>query len=76
MAGRFKMSRRPAGIFGISRETYYQWKRAYEAKGKNALINSKPCPQKSKISAPESTEELILYLRTTHHLGQFRISWY
>ncbi len=28
--------------FGLSRETYYQWKRAYEAKGEAGLVNSKP----------------------------------
>jgi len=26
--------------FGISREIFYQWKRAYEALGETALINS------------------------------------
>jgi transposase InsO family protein len=62
--------------FGISRETYYVWKRAYEAKGERALINSKPCPQNPKIRVPESVEDLILHLRTNYHLGQLRISWY
>ena len=46
--------------FGISRETYYQWKRAYEANGEKALINSKPCPQNPKIRVPKHVEELIL----------------
>lgn len=62
--------------FGISRETYYQWKRAHDQHGEKALINSKPCPQNPKIRVPESTEDLILHLRTTYHLGQLRISWY
>ena len=30
--------------FGICRETFYKWKRAYEADGASALIDSKPCP--------------------------------
>lgn len=30
--------------FGISRDTFYQWKRAYAARGEKGLINSKPCP--------------------------------
>lgn len=29
--------------FGICRETFYQWKRAYEAHGEGALVNNKPC---------------------------------
>jgi len=35
--------------FGISRETYYKWKRDYEARGESALVNSKPCPQNPKL---------------------------
>ena len=30
--------------FGISREIFYRWKRAYEKDGERALVNSKPCP--------------------------------
>jgi len=62
--------------FGISRETYYKWKRDYEREGEKALINSKPCPQNPKIRVPAPVEELIIYLRTTYYLGQLRISWY
>ena len=31
--------------FGICRETFYSWKRAYEANGEKALIDSRPCPE-------------------------------
>lgn len=62
--------------FGISRETYYKWKRDYETKGEVALINSKPCPQNVKIRIAPEIEEKIIYLRTTYYLGQLRISWY
>ena len=62
--------------FGISRETFYQWKRAYEAKGEADLVNSKPCPQNPKLRTPPHIEEKILYLRTTYHFGPVRISWY
>lgn len=62
--------------FGISRETYYQWKRDYEQKGEKALINSKPCPENPKIRVPKQVEELIIHLRTNYYLGQLRISWY
>jgi transposase InsO family protein len=62
--------------FGISRETYYHWKRDYEKHGETALINSKPCPQNPKLRIPPEIEEKILHLRKTYHLGQLRISWY
>jgi transposase InsO family protein len=62
--------------FGISRETFYQWKRAHERDGERALVNSKPCPQNPKLRTPVHIEEKILYLRRTYHLGQLRIAWY
>jgi transposase InsO family protein len=62
--------------FGISREIYYQWKRAYEKDGEQALINSKPCPENPKLRTNPEVEEKILHLRRTYHFGQQRIAWY
>jgi transposase InsO family protein len=62
--------------FGISRECFYQWKRAYLQYGEKALINSKPCPENPKLRTPPEIEEKILHLRRNYHLGQLRISWY
>jgi transposase len=62
--------------FGISRQTYYDWKRAYEKSGEKALINSKPCPENPKLRTPPEIEEKILYLRRNYHLGPMRICWY
>src|SRR5215208_1812114 len=62
--------------FGISREIFYQWKRAYEKEGEKALINSKPCPANPKLRAPAEVEQKILHLRLTYHLGPARIVWY
>ena len=62
--------------FGICRETFYTWKRAYTTRGEQGLINNKPCPQNIKIRVAKPIEEKILYLRQTYHLGQQRISWY
>jgi transposase len=62
--------------FGISRETFYKWKRAYEKNGETALINSKPCPENPKLRTPSHIEEKILYLRKNYHLGPQRIAWY
>lgn len=62
--------------FGISREAFYRWRKAYETKGEKGLINSKPCPENPKIRLSKPIEEKILYLRQTYHLGQLRISWF
>lgn len=62
--------------FGISREIFYRWKRAYERGGEKALINSKPCPQNPNLRVPQHVDELTLHLRTTYHLGPRRIAWY
>lgn len=62
--------------FGISRETYYKWKRDYEKHGESALINCKPCPENPKLRTPPEIEEKIIYVRKNYYLGQQRISWY
>lgn len=62
--------------FGISRDTFYQWKRKYQEKGEQGLINSKPCPQNPKLRYPKDIEDKIVHLRTNYHLGPMRIAWY
>ncbi len=62
--------------YGISRDTYYRWKRQLAAGGKEALINSKPCPENPKIRVSAEIEEKIIYVRKEFGLGQQRISWY
>lgn len=62
--------------FGISREAYYQWKRAYAEYGEKGLINSKPCPENPTLRTAPAIEEKIIYIRKNYYLGQQRISWY
>ena len=62
--------------FGISRQSYYAWKRALAEKGEEDKINNKPCPENPRLRTSPEIEEKVLYLRRTYHLGQFRISWY
>jgi len=62
--------------YGISRDTYYRWKRDLETKGEEGLINQKPCPENPKIRVAKPIEEKILYLRTNYHLGPQKIRWY
>ena len=61
--------------FGISRETFYDWKKRYAVKGESGLVNSKPCPQNPKLRVPKKVEDKILYLRTNYHFGPARIVW-
>jgi transposase len=62
--------------FGISRETFYVWHRAYTRHGEKGLINKKPCPENPKLRTPAKIEEKILHLRRIYHLGPLRICWY
>lgn len=62
--------------FGISRDTFYRWKKNYKFKGEIGLVNSKPCPQNPKLRTPAEIEEKIIHLRQHYHFGQLRISWY
>ena len=62
--------------FGISRESFYRWKRALADEGEAGLVNGKPCPINPKLRTPPEIEEKILYLRKTCHLGPIRICWY
>ena len=62
--------------FGISRDTYYRWKKAYKARGELGLVNSKPCPENPKLHIPKDIEQKILYVRREFGLGQLRIKWY
>jgi len=62
--------------FGISRDSFYKWRRAYAEHEERGLINSKPCPENPKLRTPSHIEEKILYLRQHYHFGAARISWY
>ena len=45
--------------FGIYRETFYTWRRAYDSGGNQALINNKPCPEHHKLRVPRAIEDKI-----------------
>lgn len=63
--------------FGISRETFYQWRRAHRAGGEPGLVNRRPGPRQnlSRRVAPE-VEAKILEIRKSCGLGVHRLSWY
>jgi len=62
--------------FGISRDTYYRWKRNYERFGDDGLVDSKPCPENPSIRVSRDIEEKVIHLRAKYHFGPMRISWY
>lgn len=62
--------------FGICRETFYTWRRAYESGGNDALVNNKPCPENHKIRVPRLIEDKIIHLRSTYHFGPDMIVWH
>lgn len=62
--------------FGICRETFYTWQRAYQAHGEEGLINNKPCPENHKLRTPRPIEEKVIHLRTTYHFGPDMIVWH
>lgn len=62
--------------FGICRETFYTWRRAYESGGNDALVNNKPCPENHKLRIPRLIEDKIVYLRSTYHFGPDMIVWH
>ncbi|QGP60880.1 helix-turn-helix domain-containing protein [Piscirickettsia salmonis] len=40
---------RTCRYFGVSRESFYTWRRAYEQDGEEGLINNKPCPENPNL---------------------------
>ena len=64
--------------FGVSRDSFYRWKRQYQEQGREALVNNKPGCRSGEYPhrySPE-IEKRILELRRGLELGQLRITWY
>lgn len=62
--------------FGISRFTFYEWKKRYKSKGEQGLVNSKPCPENPKLRTPQYIVDKIIEVRNDFRLGDKKISWY
>ena len=62
--------------FGISRETFYCWRRQYRKDGEKGLINRRPGPRNPSWRTAPEIEKKVLHLRRTYHFGAQRISWY
>jgi len=57
--------------YGVSRESCYQWKRAYKAQGEAGLINNRPCPENPTLRMRKEIEGKIIHLRKTAFTLQF-----
>ena len=61
---------------GVSRASFYRWKKAYEKDGIEGLIRKKPVARSHPRQIPPEYVEKILHLRNKYHLGPQRIAWY
>ena len=60
--------------FGVSRETWYKWKRRYDAYGTDGLKNQSRKPHNIKnLKVTEELEKLVLELRLNNRFGPMRI---
>ena len=62
--------------FGVSRKTYYKWKRRYDEHREAGLCDRPRIPHRSPRSTPPAVVSKILYLRQTYHFGPRRIADY
>jgi transposase-like protein len=67
---------RACRYYGVSRESYYQWKRAYEINGEEGLVNQTPSQDDHALRISEEVENRIVQLRKTFHYGPQKISSY
>jgi transposase InsO family protein len=61
---------------GVSRASFYRWRKAFEKDGIEGLIRKKPVARSHPRQIPPEYVEKILHLRKKYHLGPQRIAWY
>ena len=61
---------------GVSRASYYRWRKAFAVGGREGLVRRRPIARRHPRQIPQSFVEKILHLRTQYHLGPQRIAWY
>ena len=60
--------------FGVSRQTWYKWKKRYNACGKDGLKNQSKRPHNIKnVKVTKELEKIILELRLNNRFGPMRI---
>ncbi|MGI9187491.1 MAG: IS481 family transposase [Gaiellales bacterium] len=63
-----------AAMFGVSRETVYEWTRRYQAEGLAGLVDRSSRPHVSPRRTPEDVERRVVRLRKARLWGADRIS--
>ncbi len=62
--------------FGVSKSTFYEWRKAFRENGAAGLIPKKPVAlHHPRALSPEAVQK-VLELSKTYCLGPQRISWY
>lgn len=67
---------RTCRYFGISRHTFYKWRRRYETHGEAGLYDRARGPHHSPRATPREVISKILYLRQHYHFGPGKIADY
>lgn len=62
--------------FGISKSTYYSWKKKFDLEGENGLKRKKPIAYNHPNRVPQEVIEKVIELRKVYQLGSKRITWY
>ena len=62
--------------FGISRKTFYKWRRRYQEHGDTGLADRARAPHHSPRATPADVVSKILYLRQHYHFGPGKIADY
>jgi transposase len=62
--------------FGVSRKTFYKWKRRHQDLGEAGLADRARAPRRSPGATPPEVVSKILYLRQNYHFGAGRIRDY
>jgi len=62
--------------FGISRQSFYKWKKRYDADGDAGLCDRSCAPKRSPRATAKEVVSKVLYLRQTYHFGPGKIADY
>jgi len=62
--------------FGVSRKTFYKWKRRHQELGDAGLADQARTPRRSPGAMPSDVVSKLLYLRQNYHFGAGRIRDY
>ena len=73
-AGEARSVARTCRHHGISRNTFYKWRRRFAERGVAGLCNRPGRPHRSPRAKPPEVIAKILYLRENYHSGAGRIA--